>query len=152
MFGKKLLATVLSLGILSVCSMGALAGTISGSGYSSGDPEQRFGAVPINFSITTQYNSGSAPTVISRMEFPNICSAPVNCYIETTVFQTDPANPQFGGQGGDTNYTHDYMMQCVLSVTAITPPAIDHITSIFHYSSSYYGSFTGGLIKYGFDS
>lgn len=152
MFGKKLLATVLSLGILSACSMGALAGTVSGTGYSSGDPNHIMGGVDINYSITTHRVSPDAPSVVNKMVFNNICSAPVDCYMDCTVFLNDKVMPRMGATGGDTSYVHDYVMQSVLTVDNVTiPPAVDHIYTFFHYYSQSYGSFSADLTKYGFD-
>lgn len=154
MFGKKLIASVLSLGIISACSMGALAGTVSGTGMSSGDPNHMYGAISIDYSITTTY-TGNGPFVINRMQFCNTPGGPVTSYIDCNIYfqAPNPSDPPMINRysGGDTSYisgTPGYM-QCVLSEFDGGPEITIKVDSTFHYSTSYFGSFTGGLTKYG---
>lgn len=151
MFGKKLLATMLSLGILSVCSMGALARTVSGTGYSSGGNE-------VDFSITTKCTN-TMGTITSKMKFWDIDMSAASGYITSIIYlkpenPSDPLIPYQSNSSTDTwiQDDPDYRgwQQCVVT-NEFCADIVTRIESTFHYDSPVHGSFVVGLIKYGCD-
>lgn len=157
MFVKKLIASVLSLGIIGACSMGALASTVSGSGMSSGGT---YGAISINYSITTKIantEDGIDSQVVSKMQFLCTDYTPT-VYIDTAIFYNpfDPSDPLMESDysGGTTSrLTSDpSYMQCILKEEYLNTTSFNKAVSTFHYYTPSHGSFTGGLTKYGFDA